>query len=121
MPKVKDSAVQCDGDSLRPVPRAELTEDVLNMRFDCARGRAKPVADFLIAEAVGDMDQDFGLAGGQRDFREVFNQLLGYLRGDVALTRLHYPNGMDEIGVNDLFKKISSNTGFERTIHILVS
>jgi hypothetical protein len=77
MPEVENSAAQGDGHGLRPVARSKLAENVLNMRLDCARGRAKAVADFLVAKTVGDMYQNFCLAGGQGDFREVFNQLLG--------------------------------------------
>ena len=112
MAEVEDSAAQCDRDGLRPVTRSKLAEDVLNMCFDGARGRTEAVADFFIAKTVGDMDQDFCFAGGQSDFREVLNQLLRNLRGDVALASLNSPNCADEIRMNDLFKEIATDAGF---------
>lgn len=121
MPEVEDSTAQCNRNGLRSISCSKLSENVLDMRFDGARGRAQAVADFLVAESIGDMDQDFCFAAGQSDFREIFNQLLRNLSRDITFTRLNNPNCTHQIAVNNLLEQIASDTGLQRSIHVLVS
>ncbi len=76
MPEVEDPTAQCDGYGVRPVSRSELAKDVLNMSLDRPGCGAKVVANFLVAKAIGDVDQNLRFATGQSDFREILNELL---------------------------------------------
>src|SRR4051812_14515803 len=70
---------------LRPLLDIELSEDVLDVRFDGLGRDEKSSCDFLVGSALGDQIEDIALAGAERD--NVALADAGWLRDCGSRTR----------------------------------
>src|ERR1022692_1104853 len=78
--QMQDPSLKSNGDRMRAISRSQLSEDVLNVHFDGATGRAQPPRDLFVGESLGYECQYFHLARRERDLREVIGQTLGDFR-----------------------------------------
>ena len=84
-----------DGDCRGAVHRAQLLENVRDMRLDGSLHNSNPGGDFLVAESPGDQPQHFQFAIGQLRL-DAFREAAGNFGGNVLFSGVNGADGFQQ-------------------------
>src|SRR5882762_6564202 len=111
---VENSPLQGDHYGVSSVAGIEFWQDALHVCLDRALGDVELGGDHFVRLPGGNPSQHLDLALGQRIVSHVFGDICRDLRWHPALTRVHRPNGLEQLLSDQVLEQISGSAGFQR-------